>query len=69
MPANSGRLMLAGVSPGVMLQLKRTGLLDEIGEENVFLSHEQWGVAAYKAYEAAQAWLDEAKPQTQQNES
>jgi SulP family sulfate permease len=64
--ANGGKLMLAGVSPGVMVQLERTGLVDRIGRENVFLVHRQWGVAAYNAYEAALAWLDETKPQEQQ---
>jgi hypothetical protein len=56
-------LMLAGISPGVMLQLERTGLLDRIGRENVFLAHQQWGVAAYEAYEAAQEWLEELNAQ------
>jgi SulP family sulfate permease len=56
---NGGKLMLAGVSPGVMLQLERTGLLDKIGRENVFLVQRQWGVAAYEAYEAAQRWLEQ----------
>lgn len=55
--ANGGKLMLAGVSPGVMMQLERTGLLDKIGRENVFRVHDHWGVSAYEAYEAAQAWL------------
>jgi SulP family sulfate permease len=61
--ANGGKMMLAGVSPGVMLQLERTGLLDQIGRENVYLADGQWGVAAYEAYAAAQAWLNEVKPQ------
>ncbi len=60
--SNGGKLMLAGVSPGVMLQLERTGLLDRIGRENVYLAHRQWGVSAYEAYEEAQAWLDEVNP-------
>jgi sulfate permease, SulP family len=60
---NGGKLMLAGISPGVMLQLERTGLLDRIGRENVFLAHQQWGVAAYEAYEAAQEWLEELNAQ------
>jgi sulfate permease, SulP family len=59
--ANGGKVMLAGISPGVMLQLERTGLLDRIGRENVFPVQRQWGVAAYEAYEAAQAWLNEVK--------
>jgi sulfate permease, SulP family len=61
--ANGGKLMLAGVSPGVMIQLERTGLLDKIGQNNVFRVHEHWGVSAYEAYEPAQAWLDNVKGQ------
>lgn len=60
---NGGKLMLAGISPGVMLQLERTGLLDKIGRENVFRVQRQWGVAAYEAYEAAQVWLEQVKPE------
>jgi SulP family sulfate permease len=66
--ANGGKLMLAGLSPGVLLQLERTGLLDRIGRENVTLAKRQWGVSAYEAYEAAQAWLDEVRPPAQNEE-
>jgi SulP family sulfate permease len=66
--ANGGKLMLAGLSPGVLVQLERTGLLDRIGRENVFLAKRQWGVSAYEAYEAAQSWLDEVRPLTRQEE-
>ncbi|MGE5376663.1 MAG: SulP family inorganic anion transporter [Bacteroidota bacterium] len=66
--ANGGKVMLAGISPGVFVQLERTGLLERIGRENVFLVHRQWGVSAYEAYEAAQAWLDEVRPPAQQEE-
>lgn len=66
---NGGKLILAGVSQGVMLQLERTGLLDRIGRENVYLAHRQWGISAYEAYEAAQAWLDKVKPQAQHKEN
>jgi sulfate permease, SulP family len=59
---NGGKLMLAGISPGVMLQLERTGMLEKIGRENVFLADRQWGAAAYAAYEAAQNWLGQVKP-------
>jgi sulfate permease, SulP family len=64
--ANGGKVMLAGISPGVYVQLERTGLLDRIGRENVFLVHQQWGVSAYEAFESAQAWLDEVRPPAQQ---
>jgi hypothetical protein len=51
-----------------MQQLERTGLLDRIGRENVFLVHQQWGVSAYQAYEAAQTWLESVKVQDNQKE-
>ena len=41
--ANGGEMMLAGISPGVMRQLDRTGLLDLIGRDYVFPVQEQWG--------------------------
>ena len=66
--SNGGKLMLAGVSPGVMLQLERTGLLDRIGQDNVFIVQQQWGISAYEAYETAQAWLAEVRPPAQQEE-
>jgi len=55
---NRSKLMLAGVSEGVLTQLERTGLLGLIGRENVFLMQAQWGAAANQALEAAQAWLE-----------
>ena len=65
---NGGKVMLAGISAGVMLQLERTGMLDRIGRENVFPVRQQWGVSAYEAYEAAQTWLDEVRPPAQKEE-
>ncbi len=61
--ANGGKLMLAGISSGVLSQLERTGLLDKIGQENVFFTQPQWGAAAYQAYDAALAWLEQMKPE------
>lgn len=55
---NGGKVMLAGISQGVLSQLERTGLLELIGKDNVFLAQAQWGVAANQAHEVAQAWLD-----------
>jgi SulP family sulfate permease len=55
--ANGGRLMLAGVSPGVVGQMERTGLMTRIGRENVFPQQEQYGAAANQALEVAEAWL------------
>ena len=59
---NGGKLMLAGVSPGVIGQLDRTGLLQLIGEDNVFVAQAQWGIAANQALEAAEAWLEGLEP-------
>jgi len=59
---NGGKLMLAGVSPGVIGQLDRTGLLQLIGEDNVFVAQAQWGIAANQALEAAEAWLEAFEP-------
>ena len=56
--ANGGRLMLAGVSPGVIGQMERTGLMKLIGRENVFPQQEQYGLAANQALEVAEAWLE-----------
>ncbi len=61
--ANGGKLMLADISSGVLLQVERTGLLDKIGRENVFFAQPQWGAAASQAYDAALAWLEKVKPQ------
>jgi len=56
---NHGKVMLAGISEGVHVQLERTGLLELIGAENVFPAQAQWGVAANQAVETAEAWLAE----------
>jgi SulP family sulfate permease len=55
---NGGKVMLAGVSESLFAQLERTGLLQVIGRNNVFIAQAQWGTAANQALEAAQSWLD-----------
>lgn len=57
--ARDSRLMLVGVDEGVRTQLARTGLLDVIGPENVFLAQPQLGLAMNQAAAAAYAWLGE----------
>lgn len=59
---NGGRLLLAGVSKGVLAQLERTGLLGLIGRDNVFLEQPQWGAAANQALATAEAWLETLPP-------
>ena len=58
--AHDGRLMLVGVDAGVREQLARTGVLQAIGEENVFLATPRIGEALERAIAAAHAWLGQA---------
>jgi sulfate permease, SulP family len=55
--AHDSKLMLVGVDPAVRDQLARTGMLQTIGEENVFLATPQIGAAMNAAAAAAQEWL------------
>lgn len=50
-------LMLAGVEPGAYDAMKKTGVLDVVGAENVFLAGPGIGEALDEAYEAARAWV------------
>jgi len=61
--ANAGKLVLAGVSPGLRDQLQRTGVLDLIGERNIFLASESIGQAGNAALHAATDWLAESSPE------
>lgn len=58
--AHDSRLMLVGVDPAVLAQLAKTGVLEVIGEENVFLATPEIGQALNRAVAAATAWLDRA---------
>jgi SulP family sulfate permease len=51
-------LMLAGIDKDVFDLLRRTGVLAQIGEENVFLAEKQLGGSINKALKAARIWLD-----------
>jgi sulfate permease, SulP family len=55
--SRDSKLMLVGVDPAVRDQLAKTGLLELIGEENVFLATPQIGGALNQAVAAAHAWL------------
>ena len=60
--ASGGKLMLAGVSPSLRDQLRRTGAMDLIGEENVFMVEDQLGASMSAAYLSAKAWLEQDNP-------
>ena len=55
--ANGSKLILAGVSPALKGQLNRTGLLSQIGEENIFLASESIGESGNVALRVAREWL------------
>lgn len=55
--AGNNKLMLVGVDPAVLAQLAKTGMLDLLGEENVFIATPQLGAGLNQAVTAAHAWL------------
>ena len=61
------KLMLAGVSSSVEEQLENTGLIREIGRENVYRAAEQIGKAALDAWDAAEKWVVEQSAAEQSN--
>jgi SulP family sulfate permease len=60
---HEGKLILAGVSPALRGQLVRTGTLDLIGEENIFLATRTIGEAGNTALRAATDWLSRTSPE------
>jgi len=58
---NGGKLILVGVSQPVHEQLRRTGMLAELGEENVYLATGFLGESAQQAWADAHTWLSEAE--------
>jgi SulP family sulfate permease len=58
--ARQGKLMLVGVDQLLRDQLAKTGVLDLLGEENVFVATPQLGVALNQAVSAANTWLGQA---------
>ena len=55
--ANQGKLVLVGVSEPVYHQLEKTGLLEELGEENVYRATSILGDSTLEALQEADAWL------------
>ena len=51
-------LMLTGIAPQLKEELAKAKVLEQIGEENVFLAQPGFGAAEDEALEAAQKWLD-----------
>jgi SulP family sulfate permease len=59
--ANHGKLILVGVSKQVYTQLQKTGLLDDLGSENVYRATSIMGDSALTALEDARQWLESSK--------
>ena len=51
------KLMLTGVDQNVRDQIERTGVIQDIGRENIFLATEELGRALLDAEAAAEAWI------------
>jgi SulP family sulfate permease len=52
-----GKLMLSGVSEGVLKQLEKTGSFEAIPREDIFLATDVLGESTVRAIDAAQTWL------------
>jgi SulP family sulfate permease len=52
------KLMLAAVAPVVQEQLIRTGLIELIGRQNIYLRTENLGEALFNAWADAERWID-----------
>ena len=62
--AQNSRLMLAGVSDHVYLQLVRTGAMEQLGQENVFKAKARLRASIGAAQAAGQAWLDSTQAES-----
>jgi Sulfate permease family len=52
-----GKLLLSGLDPAVKKRMAKTGHLQQIGEENVFVADEFIGASTEAAFQAGEAWL------------
>ncbi len=60
--ARGGKLILCGVEETVLKTLERTGALDKIGAENVFVARDVLLMSLQEAVEYAQEWLAAQPP-------
>jgi len=63
------RMMFTGLSEDTVQLYRELGVLEEVGEENVFVKKTQLGASTRDAYEAAKAWIEENRAtETQESE-
>ena len=62
-------MMFTGLSEDTVQLYRKLGVLEEVGEENVFVKKTQLGASTRDAYEAAKAWIEENRAsETQEGE-
>ena len=59
--AKRGKLVLVGVSEPVYHQLEKTGLLNELGQANIYRATSIIGDASREAYQDAAEWLEQSE--------
>ena len=63
------RLMFSGMSEETVRVYREIGVVDEVGEENLFIKKPQLGASTREAYLAAKAWIEENRAtETQEGE-
>ncbi|MFQ5729653.1 MAG: SulP family inorganic anion transporter [Waddliaceae bacterium] len=67
--ANGNQFMIEGVEPHVMKILKKSEIIESIGEENVFPAHPSLLQALEQALEKAHKWIKSHQTYTQDNSS
>jgi SulP family sulfate permease len=53
------RMMYSGLSEDTVQLYRELGVLEEVGEENIFIKQDRLGASTFEAYEAAKAWIEE----------
>ena len=56
-----GKLVLTGISESVYLQLKKTGMVELLGEENIYRGKSIFGDATMKAFQDSVKWLEQGE--------
>jgi len=59
--AHNSQLMLMGVTPDVLQQLVKTGMIASLGESNIFLETDILGESLSRSHKAAQSWLEDTQ--------
>ena len=65
---NDGKFILSGVNEHVFHQLEKTGLIDELGAENIYSATSIIGDSTLAAYYDGEQWLAEKNELIQSNE-